>query len=73
MSNLKDHDKNYTIDKMRSKSIDFKKILVGIDFNITNCSFTNRMSTPDIYREEYNWRMTENPTALSSVITYTTT
>ena len=46
---------------------------VGIDFNITNCSFTNRMSTPDIYREEYNWRMTENPTALSSVITYTTT
>ena len=45
----------------------------GLDFNITNCSFTNRMSNPDVFREEYNWRMTQNPTALSSVITYTTT
>ena len=45
----------------------------GLDFNITNCSFTNRLSTPDVFREEFNWRMTQNPTALSSVITYTTT
>jgi len=44
----------------------------GLDFNITNCSFTNRLSTPDIFLEEYNWRMTQRPTALSSVITYTT-
>ena len=44
----------------------------GLDFNITNCSFTNRLSTPDVFREEYNWRMTQNPTALSSVITYQT-
>ena len=44
----------------------------GLDFNITNCSFTNRMSSPDIFLEEYNWRMTQNPTALSSVITYQT-
>jgi len=44
-----------------------------LDFNITNCSFTNRMSAQDVFREEYNWRMTQNPTALSSVITYTTT
>ena len=50
-------------------STDF--VVVGLDFNITNCSFTNRLSTPDIFREEYNWRMTQNPTALSSVITYT--
>ena len=47
--------------------------IVGIDFNITNCSFTNRMSTPNVFQEEYNWRMTQNPTALSSVLTYTTT
>ena len=45
---------------------------VGLDYNITNCSFTNRMSTRDVFQEEYNWRMTQNPTALSSVITYTT-
>jgi len=44
----------------------------GLDFNISNCSFTNRMSAADIFREEYNWRMTQRPTALSSVITYTT-
>ena len=44
----------------------------GLDFNITNCSFTNRLSTSDVFREEFNWRMTQNPTALSSVITYTT-
>ena len=36
----------------------------GLDFNITNCSFTNRLSTPDVFREEFNWRMTQNPTAL---------
>ncbi len=47
--------------------------IVGIDFNITNCSFTNRMSTPNVFQEEYNWRMTQNPTARSSVITYPTT
>ena len=46
----------------------------GLDFNISNCSFTNRMSAgQDIFVEEYNWRMTQNPTALSSVLTYTTT
>ena len=44
----------------------------GLDFNITNCSFTNRLSTADTFLEQYNWRMTQNPTALSSVITYTT-
>ena len=44
----------------------------GLDFNITNCSFTNRMSTSAVFQEEYNWRMTQNPTALSSVITYQT-
>ena len=54
-------------------TISADKIVYGVDFNITNCSFTNRMSAQDVFREEYNWRMTQNPTALSSVITYTTT
>ena len=48
-------------------------VVHGIDFNITNCSFTNRLSTGNTFLEEYNWRMTQNPTALSNVITYTTT
>ena len=45
----------------------------GLDFNISNTSFTNRMAGGgDVFMEEYNWRMTQNPTTLSSVITYTT-
>ena len=50
-----------------------KGTFYGVDFNISNCSFTNRMSAGGIFGEEYNWRMTQRPTALSSVITYTTT
>lgn len=54
-------------------TISANKVVYGVDFNITNCSFTNRMSAGGIFGEEYNWRMTQRPTALSSVITYTTT
>jgi len=42
----------------------------GVSFDF-NCSFTNRLQGSEIYAEEYSWRMTERPTALSSVITYT--
>ena len=45
----------------------------GIDFNSSSCSFTNRIKPMRVFGEEYNWRMTQNPTALSSVLTYTTT
>ena len=45
----------------------------GLDFNLANCSFTNRMKAGNIFTEEYNWRMIQNPTALSDVVTYTTT
>ena len=51
-------------------STDF--VTTGLDFNFTNCSFTNRFQDADIFMEEYSWRMTQRPTALSSVITYTT-
>jgi len=44
----------------------------GIHFNSNNCSFTNRLKTGDIFQEEYSWRMLQNPTSLSSVLTYTT-
>jgi len=45
----------------------------GLDFNISNCSFTNRIQVSDVFSEGYDWRMTQNPTSLSSVITYNTT
>ncbi len=44
----------------------------GLDFNLTNCSFTNRMKAGDVFSEEYNWRMIQNPTTLANVITYNT-
>ena len=47
----------------------------GLDFNITNCSFTNRFQDSEVFLEEYSWRMTQRPTAAQlngTVITYTT-
>ena len=41
----------------------------GVTFDF-NCSFTNRLQDSNVYLEEYSWRMTERPTALTSVITY---
>ena len=37
-----------------------------------NCSFTNRINTGDVYTQSFEWRLIDNPTALSSVLTYTT-
>tara|TARA_B100000214_G_scaffold230629_1_gene168111 strand:+ start:1823 stop:2728 length:906 start_codon:yes stop_codon:yes gene_type:complete len=45
----------------------------GFDFNMSNCAFTNRLKEGPVLEEEYNFRMTQNPTNLSSVITYNTT
>ena len=42
----------------------------GFHFNIPNCTFTNRMEVQSVFTQSYDWRMTSNPTALSSVITY---
>jgi len=53
-------------------TISAETICYGLDFNISNASFTKRTKDGDIFGEEYNWRMIQNPTALSSVLTYTT-
>ena len=48
----------------------------GVDFNITNCSFTNRFQDSEVFLEEYSWRMTQRPTAAQltgTVIKYDTT
>ena len=44
----------------------------GFEFDITNCSFTNRLSVGDAFTQNYDWRMTENPSSLSNIITYIT-
>lgn len=43
--------------------------LYGFDFNMPNCSFTNRLEVANIFTQNYDWRMTNNSTALSSIIT----
>lgn len=40
----------------------------GYELNTTSCSFTNRIQTSSIFMEEFNWRMTQNPSSLSSVL-----
>lgn len=46
--------------------------LYGFDLNMANCSFTNRLGSDNIFMQSYDWRMTQNPTSLSSVVTYST-
>lgn len=43
--------------------------LYGFDFNIPTCSFTNRVSVASVFTQEFDWRLTNNSTALSSIIT----
>lgn len=46
--------------------------LYGIDLNMTACSFTNRMATAQVFVQNYDWRLLQNPTDLGSIFTYTT-
>lgn len=45
----------------------------GFEFDIDNCSYTNRMEVSEIFTKSYDWRMTQNPASISDVITYITT
>ena len=45
----------------------------GFEFDIANCSYTNRMGVSEAFTQSYDWRMTQNPASLSDVITYITT
>jgi len=42
--------------------------LYGFDFNIPTCSFTNRLNVGSLFTQEFDWRLTDNSTALSSII-----
>lgn len=44
----------------------------GFNMNIANCSYTNRIGTGEVFTQSFDWRMTQNPTNLSDIITYTT-
>lgn len=44
----------------------------GFDINMAHCSFTNRTNVGDVFTQNYDWRMSYNPSSLSDVINYLT-
>lgn len=36
----------------------------GFQFNLLNCSFTNRNNVADVFTQAYDWKMNDNPTDL---------
>ena len=44
----------------------------GFNISINNCAYTNTLRTGEVFSHIYEWKMVENPTNLSEVITYIT-
>ena len=42
----------------------------GFQFNLTNCTFTNRNNVADVFTQSYDWKMNDNPTDLGSKIKF---
>ena len=43
---------------------------VGFQFDLTNCTFTNRNNVEDVFTQAYDWKMNDNPTDLGSKIKF---
>jgi hypothetical protein len=70
-ADLQEWDTNVTL-RIKVGEDDNSLNFRGFDFNMQNCTFTNRLSTSAVYTQNYDWRLTQNPTNLSSIITYIT-
>ena len=44
----------------------------GFSFGPATCSFTNRINIGEVFLQGYDWRMTENPTSLATILKYET-
>lgn len=44
----------------------------GFQFDISNCAYTNKLNTDNVFSQTYDWTMVQNPTNLSDVISYFT-
>lgn len=44
----------------------------GFSFGPATCSFTNRINTGNLFRQSYDWRMTQNPSDLATILKYET-
>lgn len=45
----------------------------GFQFNMSSCTYTNRLMVGSTFTQHYDWRMTESPANLGDVINYITT
>ena len=44
----------------------------GFSMGPATCAFTNRIGAADVFIQNYDWRLTDNSTALSSILQYNT-
>jgi hypothetical protein len=44
----------------------------GFSFGPATCAFTNRISSSTVYTQSYDWRLTENPSDLATLLKYET-
>ena len=44
----------------------------GVQFNLSSCTFTNRNNVEEVFTQNYDWIMNDNPTNLGSKITFNT-
>jgi len=42
----------------------------GVEFDLTTCSFTNRIRPSDVYMQNHDWRYLENPADLETDVLY---
>ena len=44
----------------------------GFSFGPATCSFTNRINTGNVFLQNYDWRMVQNPSSLATILKYET-
>ena len=68
-SDLQDFTTGESLRIQAGESIHTSNPFPGIDINMASCSFTNRAKVEEVFTQSYDWRSTDNLTALSSIIT----
>lgn len=64
-----DHDATINIKAGNGKSGNNFR---GFSFGDATCSFTNRIGTGQVFLQNYDWRMTQNPANLATILKYET-
>ena len=42
----------------------------GFQFDIEDCTFTNRLTVDEAFKQTYDWKMNQNPTDLGTIIKF---